>query len=103
MHKCTNDLWGILDDTSRFPEDMLFGLFGKSWPVVDPKALCKCATRVDFWVEPKEERPWKCRRFTMNLSKYMEDFWQPSQKFFEAAFESSFQEGVRAKYEIKDV
>ena len=64
MHKCTNDLWGILDDTSRFPEDMLFGLVGKSWPVVDPKALCKFAMRVDFWVEPTEECPWKRRRFT---------------------------------------
>ena len=96
MQKCTNDLSGILDDTSRLPEDMLFGLVSTSWPVVDPKALCKFAMRVDLWVEPKEERPWKRRRFTdAELVCGNESFevhgglLAAKSEVFEAAFESS--------------
>ena len=109
-------VWEISDETSCSQEDMLLGLVGKSWQFVDPvsqderiKALHKSAMRVDFWVEPQEERPWKRRKFTdAELICGNESFevhrglLAAKSEVFEAAFESAFQEGVRAKYEIKD-
>ena len=107
-------VWEISDETSRSLEDMLLGFVGKTWQVVnstreDVKALHKSAMRVDFWVEPQEERPWKRRKFTdAELVCGDESFevhrglLAAKSEVFEAAFESAFQEGVRAKYEIKD-
>eukprot|EP00434_Breviolum_minutum_P008732 symbB.v1.2.007697.t1/scaffold468.1/size202162/11 len=115
-------VWKISDETSRSLEDMLLGLVGKSWEVDDDqdsedervedervKALHKCAMKVDFWVEPQEERPWKRRKFTdAELVCGNESFevhrglLAAKSAVFEAAFESAFQEGVKAKYEIKD-
>ena len=109
-------VWDISDETSRSQEDMLLGLVGKRWLVnaacADEriKALHKSAMRVDFWVEPQEERPWKRRKFTdAELVCGNESFevhrglLAAKSEVFEAAFESAFQEGVKAKYEIKDV
>jgi len=115
-------VWKISDETSRSLEDMLLGLVGKRWEVDDDscsedervedervKALCKSAMKVDFWVEPQEERPWKRRKFTdAELVCGNESFevhrglLAAKSAVFEAAFESAFQEGVKAKYEIKD-
>ena len=120
-------VWKISDETSRSLEDMLLGLVGKRWEVDDDqdsedervedervederiKALHKCAMKVDFWVEPQEERPWKRRKFTdAELVCGNESFevhrglLAAKSAVFEAAFESAFQEGVKAKYEIKD-
>lgn len=115
-------VWRISDETSRSLEDMLLGLVGKSWEVDEDlftndekvederiKALHKCAMKVDFWVEPQEERPWKRRKFTdAELVCGNESFevhrglLAAKSEVFEAAFESAFQEGVKAKYEIKD-
>ena len=111
-----NKVREILDETSRSTEDMLLGLVGKTWQVCNPtcadervKALHKSAMRVDFWVEPQEERPWKRRKFTdAELVCGDESFevhrglLAAKSEVFEAAFESAFQEGVGAKYEIKD-
>lgn len=107
-------VWDISDETSRSQEDMLLGLVGKRWVNATSaderiKALHKSAMRVDFWVEPQEERPWKRRKFTdAELLCGNESFevhrglLAAKSEVFEAAFESAFQEGVKAKYEIKD-
>jgi len=118
-------VWKISDETSRSLEDMLLGLVGKRWEVDDDscsedervedervKALCKSAMKVDFWVEPQEERPWKRRKFTdaelvcgnesFEVHRVHRGLLAAKSAVFEAAFESAFQEGVKAKYEIKD-
>lgn len=110
-------VWGISDETSRSSEDMFLGLLGKRWIISttsDEKVKvlhksAKSAMRVDLWVEPQEERPWKRRKFTdAELVCGDESFevhrglLAAKSEVFEAAFESAFQEGVRAKYEIKD-